>query len=229
MGRTTTRTSSTPLIGLNHVKRKLVHHLALQKGPNQLDHQLDKQWDPAQSLDHQLSSSDPDLCPRSCLNLAIIALLVGYPFYLLKKMGRDLSLMEYLKYSFDTGKIEDGFSNSKSIKLWDPGEKPLQPPLFRKESTATYGYEFVAAKTATEQFMDLKYTLRYPDVPIKPKSYISGDNRSIGTHTTLLNSMLKKHWELTKIFPMIQKLLMTCGLIILIQRSATKETPKSSS
>ena len=59
--------------------------------------------------------------------------------------------MAYLKYAFD---IEYGVLNSKSIKkygspyslpdleqhegsynlltLWDPGEKPLQPPLFRK-------------------------------------------------------------------------------------------------
>ena len=66
-------------------------------------------------------------------------------------------LMEYLKDSFDTGQIENGFSDSKLIKgyrssyflpdpeqhessynlltQWDPGEKPLQPPLFRKEST----------------------------------------------------------------------------------------------
>ena len=64
--------------------------------------------------------------------------------------------MYYLKDSFDTGQIESGFSNSKSIKghrssyflpdpghhesnynlltQWDPGEKPLQPPLFWKES-----------------------------------------------------------------------------------------------
>ena len=67
-------------------------------------------------------------------------------------------LMEYLKDAFDTGQTEDGFSNSKSIKgyrssytlpnpehhessynlltQWDPGEKPLQPPLFSKESTS---------------------------------------------------------------------------------------------
>ena len=66
--------------------------------------------------------------------------------------------MEYLKDSFDTGQIEDGFFNSKSIKgyrssysltdpehhessynlptQWDPREKPLQPPLIRKESTS---------------------------------------------------------------------------------------------
>ena len=32
--------------------------------------------------------------------------------------------------------------------------------------TATYGSEFVAAKTATEQIMDLRYTLRYLGFPI---------------------------------------------------------------
>ena len=109
------RTSSTPLICLNHVEGKLVHHLALQKGPNCLDHQLDQQRDPTQSLDHLLSSSNPDLCPSPCLSLV---LLVGHSYYLLKKMGRNLtstSLMAYLKYSFD---IEDGFSNSKSIKQY---------------------------------------------------------------------------------------------------------------
>ena len=33
--------------------------------------------------------------------------------------------------------------------------------------TATYGSEFVAAKTATEQIMDLRYTMTYLGVPIK--------------------------------------------------------------
>ena len=102
------RTTSTPLIGLYHVEGKLVHHQALQKGPNLLDHQLDQQWEPTQSLDY--------LSP--CLSLIITVLLVGHSYYLLKKMGRDLastSLMAYLKYSFD---IEDGFSNSKSIKQY---------------------------------------------------------------------------------------------------------------
>ena len=64
--------------------------------------------------------------------------------------------MEYLKGCLDTRQIEDGFSNSKTIKgyrgsyslpdpeqhesnhnlltQWDPGKKHLQPPLFRKES-----------------------------------------------------------------------------------------------
>ena len=130
--------------------------------------------------------------------------------------------------------------------------------------TATYGSEFVAAKTATEQIMDLTYTLRYLGVPIKSKSHMFGDNRSVVTRATLphstlskrhnilvfhwvrkaiaakiidfhwiqseynLSDMLSKHWEHIKIFPMIQKLVITCGPITLIPRSATEETPKSS-
>ena len=128
--------------------------------------------------------------------------------------------------------------------------------------TATYGSEFVAAKTATEQIMDLRYTLRYLGVPIKSKSYIFGDNRSVGTSATLphstlskrhnilvfhrvreaiatkiidfhyiqseynLSDMLSKHWEHNKIYPMIQKWLITCSPITLIPRSATEETSK---
>ena len=124
-------------------------------------------------------------------------LLVGHSYYLLKKMGRDLtstSLMAYLKYSFD---IEDGFSSSKSIKQygssyslpdleqqensynlltqWDPGEKPLQPPLFRKVIQSEYN----------------------------------------------LSCMLSKHWELPKNLQVLQKLLILYDLIPLISRSAT--------
>ena len=54
--------------------------------------------------------------------------------------------------------------------------------------TATYGSKFVAAKMATEQIMDLRYTLRYLGVPIKSKSYMFGDNRSVVTSATLPRS-----------------------------------------
>ena len=37
--------------------------------------------------------------------------------------------------------------------------------------TATYGSEFVAAKTATEQIMDIRQTLRYLGAPIGTKSF----------------------------------------------------------
>ena len=139
--------------------------------------------------------------------------------------------------------------------------------------TATYRSEFVAAKTATEEIMDLRCTLMYLvvriksnsymiGIPIKSKSYTFGDNRSVVTSATLphstlsnvhnifpfhrfreaiaakiidfhwiqseynLSDMLSKHWEHNKIYPMIQKLLITCGPITLIPRSATEETFK---
>ena len=122
-------------------------------------------------------------------------------------MGRKLtstSLMAYLKYSFD---IEDGFSNSTSIKLygsscslpdleqhessynqltqWDPGEKPLQPPLFRKA---------IATKIIYFLWIQSEYNL---------------------------SCMLSKHWELLKILKVLQKLLITNDLIPLISMSAT--------
>ena len=58
--------------------------------------------------------------------------------------------------------------------------------------TATYGPEFVASKTATEQIIDLRHTLRYLGVPIKSQSYLFGDNRSVVTSSTLPHSTLGK-------------------------------------
>ena len=58
--------------------------------------------------------------------------------------------------------------------------------------TATYGSEFVAAKRATEQIMDLRYTLMYLGVPISSKSYMFGDDRSVVTSATLPHSTLSK-------------------------------------
>ena len=58
--------------------------------------------------------------------------------------------------------------------------------------TATYGSEFVAAKTATEQIMDIRQTLRYLGAPIGAKSFLFGDNRSVVTSATLPHSTLTK-------------------------------------
>ena len=58
--------------------------------------------------------------------------------------------------------------------------------------TATYGSEFVAAKTATEQIMDIRQTLRYLGAPIGAISFLIGDNRSVVTSATLPHSTLTK-------------------------------------
>ena len=56
--------------------------------------------------------------------------------------------------------------------------------------TATYGSEFVAAKTVTEQIMDIRQTLRYLGAPISSKSFLFGDNRSVVTSANLPHSTL---------------------------------------
>ena len=58
--------------------------------------------------------------------------------------------------------------------------------------TATYGSEFVAAKTTTEQIMDLRNTLRYLEVPIMNRAYMFGDNKSVVTSSTIPQSILNK-------------------------------------
>ena len=58
--------------------------------------------------------------------------------------------------------------------------------------TATYGSEFVAAKTTTELIMDIRQTLKYLVAPIGAKSFIFVDNRSVVTRATLPHSTLTK-------------------------------------
>ena len=59
--------------------------------------------------------------------------------------------------------------------------------------TASYGSEFVAAKTATEQIMYIRQTLRYLGAPITTKSFLFGDNRSVVTSATLPHSTITKN------------------------------------
>jgi len=58
--------------------------------------------------------------------------------------------------------------------------------------TATYGSEFVAARTCVEQIIELRTTLRYLGVPICDKSYMFGDNQSV------VNSSMQVHAKLHK-------------------------------
>ena len=64
--------------------------------------------------------------------------------------------------------------------------------------TATYGSEFVAARTCTEQNIDLRNTLRYLGVNIRVKSYMFGDNESVVNSSTLPHAKLhKRHTALS--------------------------------
>ena len=58
--------------------------------------------------------------------------------------------------------------------------------------TATYGSEFVASRICTEQIIDLRNTLRFLGVPIREKSYMFGDNKSVVDSSMQLNAKLHK-------------------------------------
>ena len=62
--------------------------------------------------------------------------------------------------------------------------------------TATNGSEFVAAKTTTEQIMDLRNTLWYLGVPIMNKAYMFGKNKSVVMSSTIPESILNKRYNM---------------------------------
>jgi hypothetical protein len=66
--------------------------------------------------------------------------------------------------------------------------------------SATYGSELMVACTATEQIMDLRYTLRMMGVPIDGPSWMFGDNQSVITSSTTPESSLNNvtmHYPIT--------------------------------
>ena len=58
--------------------------------------------------------------------------------------------------------------------------------------TATYGSEFVAARTAVERLIDLRLTLRYLGVPLRQCDYMFGDNDSVVNSSTIPHAKLHK-------------------------------------
>jgi len=58
--------------------------------------------------------------------------------------------------------------------------------------TSTYGSEFVAARIATEQVIDLRYSLRMMGIPIEGPTYMYGDNASVVISGTVPHSTLTK-------------------------------------
>ena len=58
--------------------------------------------------------------------------------------------------------------------------------------TATFGSEFVAARTATEQIIELRYVLRYLGVPIQGSTFLFGDNQSVVGSSSIPHGRLHK-------------------------------------
>ena len=92
-----------------------------------------------------------------------------------------------LNHCLATGKSLTGclyFVNKTPVDCYSKRQSTVE--------TATYGSEFVAAKTATEQIMDIRQTLRYLGAPIGAKSFLFGNNRSVVSSATLPHSSLTK-------------------------------------
>jgi hypothetical protein len=58
--------------------------------------------------------------------------------------------------------------------------------------TATYGSEYISARTCVNQTVDLQTTLRYLGIPIRDVSYMFGDNKSVINSSTQPHSKLHK-------------------------------------
>ena len=64
--------------------------------------------------------------------------------------------------------------------------------------TATYGSEFVAAKTAIEQIIGIRTALRYMGIEVKGPTYLFGDNSSVISSSTIPHSQLnRRHMALS--------------------------------
>ena len=64
--------------------------------------------------------------------------------------------------------------------------------------TATYGSEFVAARIATEQVIGNRQMLRYLGVPLRDKTYMFGDNKSVVDSSSKPHAVLhKRHTALS--------------------------------
>ena len=88
-----------------------------------------------------------------------------------------------LNYCLGTGKSKTGcplFVKKTPVDWYSKKQATVE--------TVTYGSEFVAAKTATEQIMDNRQTLQYLGTPIGSKSFLSANNRSVITSATLPHS-----------------------------------------
>ena len=112
-----------------------------------------------------------------------------------KPLGKHVQTTHYvdanLHHDLATGKAVTAvlhFLNQTPIDAYTKRQSTVE--------TAAYGSEFVAARTAVDQIIDIRTTLRYLGVPIRDKSYMFGDNRSVVTSSTIPNSTISKRHHL---------------------------------
>ena len=115
----------------------------------------------------------------------------GIPENLPKPLGKPVMTITYvdanLYHDFLTGKSVTGilhFLNKTTIDWFSKKQGSV--------ASATYGSEFVAAKTAMEQIEDLHKTLRCLGVPLEGPAYMFGDNKAVVSSSTIPHYKLNK-------------------------------------
>ena len=108
-----------------------------------------------------------------------------------KALGKHVTLSHYvdanLYHDMLTGRSVTGiihFVNKCPIDWYSKKQGTVE--------TATFGSESSAARTATEQIIDLRTTLRYLGVPIRESSYLFGDNKTVVDSGSLPHAKLHK-------------------------------------
>ena len=66
--------------------------------------------------------------------------------------------------------------------------------------TATYGSEFMAARSATDQITDLRLTLRNLGVPINGATCLFADNKTVVDISVVPHSRLHKHHQMLSFY-----------------------------
>ena len=123
-----------------------------------------------------------------------------------KPLGKHVQTTHYvdanLHHDLATGKAVTAalhFLNQTPIDAYTKRQSTVE--------TATYGSEFVAARTAVDQIIDIRITQRYLGVPIRDKSYMFHwkDGKSNPA------DILSKHWEFATVWPMLKPILFWRG------------------
>ena len=96
----------------------------------------------------------------------------------IEPLGKPVILTTYvdanLMHDVTTGRSVTGILHllNKTPIEWYTKKQP-------SVATATFGAEFMAARIATEQILELRCMLRYLGVPVMGSTYLFGDNQSV--------------------------------------------------
>ncbi len=108
-----------------------------------------------------------------------------------RPLGKSIQTTTYLDANLYHDLI-NGRSLTGILHLWNKTPVDWYSKLQSTVETATFGSEFSASKTATEQIIDLRNTVRYLGVPLEETSMMFGDNESVVNGSAMPHSKLNK-------------------------------------